>query len=198
MPGLEEVLYYLTGIWLLIRRKAEGFRYLDFTDQGVMRSFWAIVWALPFLFLTWVFGRQLFLQELPATSDPGAILYFRFFMIDMASWITPLLIMLGFVILTRLEKSFSAVIVTNNWVTLLFAIMAAIISALELVLPALHDLWGILWLLQLIACFVFIYSIMLMVYQGNKLNAAATTAILIVPGILMAQSLQSFLGIVVN
>ena len=44
MPWLDEVLYYLNGVYLLVRQKQEGFGWLDLTPRGLARSFWAFVW----------------------------------------------------------------------------------------------------------------------------------------------------------
>ena len=196
MPGLEEVRHYLTGIWLLIRRQPEGYRYLDFSDQGVKRSFWALGLSLPFLFVTWMWARGIYLTTPPIPPDPGFILVFRLFMIDMATWFTPLLLLIGFSILTRLESFFAATVVTTNWLSLPLTVIAAGIALLEILFPQGTGFWAFLWLLQFVASFVGLYFLMSTIYKGETLIAVAVTGIMVVPGILMAQSLQSFLGIV--
>ena len=33
---------------------ARGFRYLDISDRGIMRSFWAILWCVPPIGISWI------------------------------------------------------------------------------------------------------------------------------------------------
>ena len=51
--------------WLLIKGDADGFKQLDLTDRGLLRSFWAFVWCLPAMFVTWAWWRMMFLQAMP-------------------------------------------------------------------------------------------------------------------------------------
>ena len=196
MPGLEEVLHYLKGVWLLICQKTEGYRYLDFTNQGVGRSFWAIGLALPFLFVGWMMARGLYFPGQSGQPDPGSIVYFRFFMIDMVAWFTPLLLLIGFSILTRLESFFAATVVTTNWLALPFSALIATIAALEILFPQASGVWAFLWLFHFLGGFVCLYLLLSTIYQGQTLIVVAVTGIMVVPGYLMAKSLQSFLGIV--
>lgn len=198
MPGLEEVLHYLKGVWLLICQKTEGYRYLDFTNQGVDRSFWALGLSLPFLFVSWMMSRGLFFSGPPGQPDPGSIVYLRFFMIDMVVWFTPLLLLIGFSILTRLEDFFAATVVTTNWLALPFTVLFGAISALHILFPQAAGLWAYLWLFQFIGSFVCLYLLLSTIYQGQTLIVVAVTGIMVVPGYLIARSLQSFLGIVLH
>ncbi len=63
MPGFREVQYYLAGIWLLIRMDPRGFRFLDMSERGVNRSFWAILWCLPPMGISWLWWRQAYLAD---------------------------------------------------------------------------------------------------------------------------------------
>jgi hypothetical protein len=196
MPGREEILHYLTGVWLLVRRKPEGLGYFDFSDHGVARSFWALGMSLPFLFITWIWARDIYLNALPERPDPGFLLYFRFFMIDMITWFTPLLILIGFSILTRLEAFFAATVVTTNWLAFAISIFVADIALLEILFPGATQVWALLWLVQFTGSLICSYCLIATVYKGQSLIATAVTGIMIIPGLLMATSLQSFLGII--
>ena len=61
MPGFRRFRYYLAGLWLLIRLDPRGFRYLDIRERGVWRSFWAMLWCLPPMGISWLWWRQAFL-----------------------------------------------------------------------------------------------------------------------------------------
>jgi len=59
MPTLKEVEFYLRGLWLLFKQDSSGFSYLDLTDRGAMRSFWAVLWALPAILISFAWWRLL-------------------------------------------------------------------------------------------------------------------------------------------
>lgn len=61
MPTLKEVEFYLTGLWLLFTQDPKGVNYLDFSDRGALRSFWAAVFVLPTTLLTFVWWRSIYL-----------------------------------------------------------------------------------------------------------------------------------------
>ena len=82
MPGFREVQYYLAGLWLLIRLDPRGFRYLDMSERGVNRSFWAMAWCLPPMGISWLWWRQAFLRSMPGLGKveiirPGDRVFFE-------------------------------------------------------------------------------------------------------------------------
>ena len=77
MPSLKEIEYYLRGIVLLIQGKPQGFGYLDLTDRGMIRSFWAMVWCFPPTAISWVWWQTAFLRAHP----PALILLLIFSLI---------------------------------------------------------------------------------------------------------------------
>ena len=77
MPTLKEVEFYLKGLWLLFKQDPSGFAYLDLTDRGAMRSFWAILWALPAILISFAWWRLLYLQGLPEGTETGGLFFFR-------------------------------------------------------------------------------------------------------------------------
>ena len=74
MPRLEEVGYYLRGLWLLLVGKAEGFHYLDLTERGFWRSWWAILFCLPPTLLSWASFRLYFLTQMPQGTPAGPLM----------------------------------------------------------------------------------------------------------------------------
>ena len=82
MPTLKEVEFYLRGLWLLFKQDPSGFSYLDLTDRGAVRSFWAILWALPAILISFAWWRLLYLQGLPEDTGPGAVFFFRLALVE--------------------------------------------------------------------------------------------------------------------
>ena len=54
MPSAEEIQQYLTGAWRMMMGKPDGLRLLDLSADGFWNSFFAIIVALPALFVGWV------------------------------------------------------------------------------------------------------------------------------------------------
>ena len=54
MPSAEEIITSLSGAWRMMIGRTEGLRMLDLSADGFWTSFFAIVVALPALFLGWV------------------------------------------------------------------------------------------------------------------------------------------------
>jgi hypothetical protein len=115
MPGFKEVQYYLAGLWLLIRMDPAGFRFLDLSERGVNRSFWAFVWCLPPMGISWLWWREAFLQTMPPHTDVGMLFYFRLGLVEAANWFVPL-VFAGLLLLAfKKGERFAPVIVAVNW-----------------------------------------------------------------------------------
>lgn len=145
MPGLREVQYYLAGLWLLIRLDPRGFRFLDISERGVNRSFWAIAWCLPPMGISWLWLRQAFLRLMPPNADVGFAFYFRLGLVEVANWFVPLvfagLLMLAF----RMGERFAPVVVSVNWLWVPLSYIDGLLLALVFSCPvpsALSPCWG--------------------------------------------------------
>ena len=63
MPPGDDIQKYLYGAWQLLLGRREGMKLLDLSADGFWNSFYAIVLALPAMFVGWVsvtngFGDQ--------------------------------------------------------------------------------------------------------------------------------------------
>jgi hypothetical protein len=195
MPSLTEIQTYLTGLWLLFLQKPEGFRYLDISVRGLNRSFLAIPVCLPFMLISWIWWRSIYLDAMPSGTEAGVVFFVRLFLVDMLDWIFPLILIGFFTLAMRVPESFARIVVTSNWLTVPFSISAAALSLLSLALPSAESLWTLLWLTQLSIGFIALYRIMRMVMGGQTLLAATTTILLIVPSLILGDMLQTYLGV---
>ena len=93
MPGLEELQRYLTGVYLLLKQKPEGFNWLDLTVRGFARSFWAFLWCLPAFAVIWASWRLYYLASMPADTPAGLTFFVKLLAIDVAGWLLPLLLL---------------------------------------------------------------------------------------------------------
>ncbi|UIY29928.1 hypothetical protein LZK73_03675 [Neorhizobium galegae] len=117
MPSYHEVRLYLGGLWLLIRGDARGLRPFDISDEGVLRSFWAVAWCAPALVVGWIFQRMEYLRHFPQREDYSFIFFLKMLVLEAAQWIVPTaaLIVLGFIL--RFMPLVRILIVVRNWFT---------------------------------------------------------------------------------
>ena len=194
MPGLDEVLYYLNGIALLLKQKQEGFGWLDLTMRGLVRSFWAFVWCLPAFVVIWVSWRLYYLAGMPADTRAGFDFFVRLMVIDVVGWLLPLVLLLAFARPLGYGRYLSTVVTASNWIAVPFAYAAAIPFALALVLPASAPLAGLLLYVVFGASVVLQFRLVWMCVEKQTLLAAAMTAIFVLPPMIAGQELQQLLG----
>ncbi|MBB3132645.1 hypothetical protein FHS26_000340 [Rhizobium pisi] len=195
MPGLREVQYYLAGLWLLIRLDPRGFRFLDISERGVNRSFWAIAWCLPPMGISWLWLRQAFLRLMPPNADVGFAFYFRLGLVEVANWFVPLvfagLLMLAF----RMGERFAPVVVSVNWLWVPLSYIDGLLLALVFFLPGAVGFVSLLGLAFMLARVFVLARILRMICQGHALMVGALTLVLLVPSMILSEYLQHFLGI---
>ncbi|SEH52999.1 hypothetical protein SAMN05216228_1002137 [Rhizobium tibeticum] len=195
MPGFREVQYYLAGIWLLIRMDPRGFRFLDMSERGVNRSFWAILWCLPPMGISWLWWRQAFLQTMPPHTDVGALFYFRLGLVEAANWFVPL-VFAGLLLLAfKKGERFAPVIVSVNWLGVPLSYINGLLLALVFFLPQLVGVVSLLLLAFMLAQVFAIARILRMIFYGQGLMIGALTLVLLVPSLMLSEYLQRFLGI---
>lgn len=195
MPGLEEVRHYMRGLVLLMRHDPQGLRHFDFTDRGMMRSFWAILWCLPPILISWVWRRSLFMEGMPSDFEPGSIFYLRLAMVEAANWVTPVVLagLLAFAV--GASRVFPAVVVVNNWLSVPFSYAFTLLVILLAVAPALGTIVSLIWLVMVLAMVIAIFRILAFLCAGQVLLTGTLTMLLLVPPLLVTDWLQQYLGI---
>jgi hypothetical protein len=172
-----------------------GFRFLDMSDRGVNRSFWAIFWCLPQMGISWLWWRQAFLQTMPPHTDVGALFYFRLGLVEAANWFVPL-VFAGLLLLAfKKGERFGPVIVSVNWLGVPLSYVNGMLLALVFFLPQLVGLVSVLLLAFMLAQVFAIARILRMIFYGQGLMVGALTLVLLVPSLMLSEYLQRFLGI---
>ncbi|KQV84123.1 hypothetical protein [Rhizobium sp. Root1220] len=195
MPGFKEVQYYLAGLWLLIRMDPRGFGFLDMSERGANRSFWAIFWCLPPMGISWLWWRQAFLLTMPPHTDVGVLFYLRLGMVETANWFVPL-IFAGLLLLAfKKGERFAPIIVSVNWLGVPLSYINGLLLALVFFVPGAVGVVSILLLAFMFAQVFAIARILRMIFFGNGLMVGALTLVLLVPPLLLSEYLQRFLGI---
>ncbi|GMB81029.1 hypothetical protein NN6n1_18120 [Shinella zoogloeoides] len=194
MPGLDEVLHYLNGIYLLLKQKQEGFGWLDLTFQGLARSFWAFIWCLPAFAVIWASWRLYYLSGMPAGTTAGLGFLSKVLLIEITGWLLPLVILLALARPLGYGKHLATVVTASNWISVPFAYAMALPVALSLVLPQSVLLAGLLLYAVFGASVMLQFRLVWMCVGKQSLLAAAITAIYVLPPMIVAQELQRVLG----
>lgn len=195
MPTYREVQYYLAGLWLLVRNDARGFSYLDISDRGLARSFWAILWCLPPIGISWLWWQQTYLSAMPPGSATGPAFFFHLGLVEAANWLVPPVMAGLLLLLFRSGEKFQPVVVAMNWLGLPLAYLNALLIALIALVPGSAGLTAILWLVLMMGLIFALARILRMICGPHPLFVAAMTLVMMVPPMLLTDFLQHFLGI---
>lgn len=195
MPTLKEVEFYLTGLWLLFRQDPKGLSYLDFSDRGALRSFWAALFALPTTLLTFLWWRGLYLKSMPEGADVGPLFFFRLGLVEIANWIVPL-VLVGLVCwMVGIGARFLSIVVIANWLTLPIAYAYSVILLIMMLVPGLTGLAVLLSYVLAFALIMALFRILRMVLGDHVLTIATVTMVLLVPGMILSEVLERFLDV---
>lgn len=196
MPQLDEIGIYLRGVWMLVLGKPEGFDWLDLSASGVWRSFAAILWCLPAMAVSWSAWRMFYLANMPDGSTAGLAFIAKLFIVDVATWILPILLI---VLLARplgYGQALGAIIVVTNWLSIPTFYGMAFPAAIRLVVPGSEGLTGMLSLIALVAIIVAIFRVLKVITGGDQTLLAATlSALFILPSLMIGEMLQRSFGL---
>jgi hypothetical protein len=195
LPSYPEVRLYLSGLWLLIKGDAQGFRLLDVSDRGMMRSFWAFVWCLPAVFVSWIWLRALLVQNVPPGTQLGGLFFVRVAMLEVLNWLLPIVLAALICLFMGIHRKFPAIVVTINWLGVPFAWIYGLLCLVMLLLPVLTPFIGLIQLMLLMALVFAVSRIMRMICGPQLLMITALVLVLLVPNMILTGALQRFLGI---
>ncbi|WP_105370493.1 hypothetical protein [Neorhizobium huautlense] len=195
MPSYSEVRLYLSGLWLLIRGDAQGFRLLDVSDRGMMRSFWAFVWCLPAVFVSWIWLRSLLVQSMPPGTRLGGMFFVRVAMLEVLNWLLPIVFSALICLFMGIHRKFPAIVVTINWLAVPFAWIYGLLCLAMLLLPVLTPIIGLMQLMLLMILVFAVSRIMRMICGPQLLMTTALVLVLLVPNMILTGAMQRFLGI---
>lgn len=171
MPSVAEIQWYLRGLWLLFKNDPANVRYLDFSERGFRRSFWAMAFGLPCGILSIIFSARL--QEVAFSIN--LLFAIRALLVNAIAWIVPLLIFGATCVIIRRRDVFLKVVVATNWLSLatsaLFTVMMAIIAAGPQLLAFIIE---ILLRVTLLAAFLFEARILYILFGERVIPTAAS------------------------
>jgi hypothetical protein len=142
MPSAAEIQRYLTGAWRLMTGKPDGLLMLDISADGFWNSFFAIVVALPPLFVGWI-GMANEITAEPAAGSRLSILL-RLAAIDLSAWVLPLAALALAAPLAGIGARFVHYVVASNWGSALIIWLMLPAALLRLISPSSSDLASLL------------------------------------------------------
>ncbi|MBB3287458.1 MULTISPECIES: hypothetical protein [Rhizobium] len=195
MPTFREVQYYLSGLWLLIRMDARGFQYLDISDRGMLRSFWAILWSLPSIGISWLWWQQAYLTAMPPETSTGLAFFLRLALVEAANWLTPPILAGLLLLVFRFGDKFTPIVVTVNWLFVPANYLNALLVAMIVFVPGSKALAALLSLALTMATIFALARILRMICGTHPLFVGTLTLMLLIPNLLLTDFLQRFLGV---
>lgn len=195
MPSYLEVRIYLQGLWLLFKGDPQGLRLLDISQRGLTRSFWAFLWCLPAMFVSWNWIRLSFLEASPPGTKAGLAFFLRLALVEAINWIVPLILIGVLCMLMNIARKFPAIIVTANWLSVPLAYAYGVLTLAALALPSLAGVVAILQLLLLFATVASISRILRLICGPQPLMVTTLVLVLFVPGMLLSNLFQNYLGV---
>ena len=154
MPSAENIQQYLTGAWRMMMGKADGLRLLDLSADGFWNSFFAMVIALPALIVGWV-GVTNELSALSGAFGSKLSILVRLAVIDLATWVVPLVALAAVASRVGIGDRFVALVVASNWASALFVWIMLPASLMGLIWPAASDTSSV------VSLFLFVLSMVL-------------------------------------
>ncbi|MFU0504238.1 transporter [Pseudaminobacter sp. NGMCC 1.201702] len=139
MPPSEDIQRYLVGAWRLMTGRRDGIAMLDLSADGFWNSFFAIVVALPALIVGWV-GTANELGADPAASASRFSYLLRLALIDLGSWILPLVALAFAAPLAGLRDRFVHYVVATNWASAILSWVMLPAALLRMVTSSGSDL----------------------------------------------------------
>ena len=195
MPTFREVKFYLTGLWFLFQQDDKGFGFLDLSDLGALRSFWAMMWAGPAIIVSWIWWRAAFLSNMSVGTEAGLLFFFRLALVEAANWLAPVILAGVLAWALGIGSRFSAIVTVTNWLALPVSYAYAFLIILMALLPALKGPVTVLWLALLLSLVFALFRILRMILGDHTLTVATMTMVLLVPTMLLSEVLERFLGV---
>ncbi|NTJ05828.1 hypothetical protein [Rhizobium lusitanum] len=195
MPTFKEVQYYLSGLWLLIRMDARGFQYLDISDRGMLRSFWAVFWSLPSIGISWLWWQQAYLTAMPPETSTGIAFFLRLALVEAANWLIRPILAGVLLLVFRFGDKFAPIVVTVNWLFVPANYLNALLLALIVFVPGSKGLAALLSLVLTMAIIFALARILRMICGTHPLFIGTLTLVLLIPSMLLTDFLQRFLGV---
>lgn len=193
MISLDEVQAGLAGGWRLMMGKPDGLRALDLSADGFWNSFFAMLVALPPLFVMW----SGFAIEAAPNADFGIrlSLLLRMAAIDLLVWIVPLVLLALAARPAGIADRFVHYVVGSNWASAIVAWMVLPPVLLRRFFDGAREVADLLSLLIFIGTLVLMWRLTNATLGKGAGMATAVFACMVAVSLLTILALEWLLGI---
>ncbi|TRL42141.1 hypothetical protein [Rhizobium straminoryzae] len=200
MRPAEEIRHHLGGLVLLARGDARGLSHFDISDEGVIRSFRAILYCLPALLLSAILWRIGFLQVVPDGGRGHLVFVYQVLAVNLACWGMALLSVALASLLLGLRPLARPLIVMVNW-----GGVAVVHGGYLLLLPLLLLIGGgtvWLWLARLAVLALAVTLLLSMLWPiahtvigGPRWRRSLIVSVVVLLPLWIAQTLETSMGL---
>lgn len=197
MPPSEDIQQYLVGAWRLMTGRRDGLAMLDLSADGFWNSFFAIVVALPALIVGWV-GTANELSADPIASASRFSYLLRLALVDLGSWIVPLVALALAAPLAGLRDRFVHYVVATNWASVILAWLMLPAALLRMFTQPGSELVIVLSLALFALSMALTWRLTNAVIDRGAAMGTAVFAAMIIASIIVLVVLQSAFGIYIS
>lgn len=173
MPRLEEVVYYLHGLWLLLKGRPEGFQYLDISERGFWRSWWALVYCLPPTLLSYAALKLQLASFGAASMQIGNEVYFKAAVVDYGSVLISVVIFFWVARVGGFGQYAVPIVIVLNWLAVPLQWAFSIENLIEIYVPASEPITQMLQLAYALLGAFLSYQLISRVVGGYSLVSVA-------------------------
>lgn len=193
MPAGDDIQKYLYGAWQLLLGRREGMKLLDLSADGFWNSFYAIVLALPAMFVGWVSVTNGFGDQAAELGGRTAVL-FKLAFIDLAAWIVPLVVVGLLAKPIGIADRFVPFVVASNWGSAITSWMLLPVSIIEVFFPSATESADAISLVLFIAVLILVWRLTNASIDRGPGIASAVFALILFVSIFLIVGLQGVLG----
>ncbi len=194
MPPAELIHIHLTGAWRMMLGRADGLRMLDLSADGFWTSFFAIVIAAPALFAGWVsIANEMVILDPDAAGRLSIIL--RLAIVDLSSWILPLVALALVAPHAGIGDRFVAYVVASNWATAIVAWIMLPPSILRFFISDAADLSALLSLALFVLTLVFSWRLTNIAIGKGAAVATGVFVAMVAMSLFVLFGMQDLLGL---
>lgn len=194
MPSADEIQAGLTGSWRMMLGRSDGIGMLDLSADGFWNSFYAMVVALPPLFVMWTtFAVEA--SPVPAELDHRISLLARLALIDLAAWVVPLVLLALVTARLGIRDRFVLYVVSTNWASGIIAWLILPPVVLRALAPSTTPFAALLSLLIFAVSMVLIWRLTNIALGKGAAVATAVFSGMVVVSLVVVYALEWLLAI---
>lgn len=146
--------------------------------------------------VSWASWRLYYLSAMPSGTSVGPGFVFKLLVVDLVSWLLPILLIAALSRPLGYSMLVVPVIVTTNWLSVPLSYALAVPAAVLLLASGGRQMIALFSLLVLVASVALLFRLLRTIAGNENLLAAALTGLFVLPSMMIGQYLQELLGLI--